>query len=172
MKQIIGVVFLVFVIIIGMIVVEANDPNRKNNTESIVEESSSIEYEEKIIITISGEVNKPGVYETDVGNYLQEVINQAGGITNNADETCFNYYLVLAEDISLYIPPKKESEKVSINNSTLDELTTLTGIGNTLGNRIIEYRDKIGEFAFLEQIMEVDGIGKSIFHKIKDDICL
>ena len=36
---------------------------------------------------------------------------------------------------------------VSINNSTLDELTTLTGIGNTLGNRIIEYRDKIGEFA-------------------------
>lgn len=172
MKQIIGVVFLVFAIIIGMIILESNDPNRQNNSESSVEEISSDEAQESIIITISGEISKPGTYETNKGNFLQEVINQAGGITTNADEACFNYYFVLVEDLSIYIPPKKDTAKVSINIATIEELTTLTGIGNTLGKRIIDYREVIGEYSYLEQIMEVDGIGKAIFHKIKDDICL
>ena len=49
---------------------------------------------------------------------------------------------------------------------------TLTGVGRTLANRIIEYREQVSYFTCLEQLMEIEGIGKSIFNKIKDNICL
>jgi competence protein ComEA len=49
---------------------------------------------------------------------------------------------------------------------------TLTGIGKTLADRILAYKEEDGGFEYLEEIMNVDGIGKSIFNKIKDKICL
>ncbi len=49
MKQIIAVIFLVFVIVIGMSIVEANDPNRMQDSVSIQEESVSQIEQEKIM---------------------------------------------------------------------------------------------------------------------------
>ena len=74
--------------------------------------------------------------------------------------------------MSIYIAPVNDKIKISINESDFDTLTTLTGIGNILANRIINYRENTSPFLYLEQIMEVEGIGKSVFFKIKDDICL
>lgn len=172
MKQIIAVIFLVFVIVIGMSIVEANDPNRMQDSVSIQEESVSQIEQEKITINITGEIRKPGEYNVESGLYLEDVIAQAGGITTKADEDCFDYYLLLEKDLTIYIAPVKEEIKISINSADLESLTTLTGIGNTLANRIIDFREKNGSFLYLEQIMEVEGIGKSVFHKIRDDICL
>ena len=172
MKQIIAVIFLVFVIVIGMSIVEANDPNRMQDSVSIQEESVSQIEQEKITINITGEIRKPGEYNVESGLYLEDVIAQAGGITTKADEDCFDYYLLLEKDLTIYIAPVKEEIKISINSADLESLTTLTGIGNTLANRIIDFREKNGSFLYLEQIMEVEGIRKSVFHKIRDDICL
>ena len=172
MKQIIAVIFLVFVIVIGMSIVEANDPNRIQDSVSIQEESVSQIEQEKITINITGEIRKPGEYNVEIGLYLEDVIAQAGGITTKADEDCFDYYLLLEKNLTIYIAPVKEEIKISINSADLESLTTLTGIGNTLANRIIDFREKNGSFLYLEQIMEVEGIGKSVFHKIRDDICL
>ena len=61
---------------------------------------------------------------------------------------------------------------MNINYADVEKLMTLTGVGRTLANRIIEYREEIAYFTYLEQLMEVEGIGKSIFNKIKDTICL
>ena len=61
---------------------------------------------------------------------------------------------------------------VSINKGTLDELTKLTGIGESKAKAIIEYREKNGEFKNLEDIMNVSGIGEAAYSKIKDNIKL
>ena len=172
MKQIIAVIFLVFVIVIGMSIVEANDPNKTFESISIQEEESVSEVQETIIINLTGEIRKPGDYEVETGLFLEEVIAQAGGVTTKADEACFDYYLLLEQSMSIYIAPVKDQIKVSINESDYDTLTTLAGIVNILANRIINYRENTSPFLYLEQIMEVEGIGKSVFHKIKDDICL
>ena len=61
------------------------------------------------------------------------------------------------------------SNLVNINTATLEELLSLTGIGESKAKAIIEYR-KENKFKSIEDIMKVSGIGQSVFDKIKEDI--
>lgn len=67
-----------------------------------------------------------------------------------------------------YITTTK-NELININTANIEELTTLNGIGEIVANRIIAYRFNT-PFTFIEDIMNVQGIGPSIFAKIKDFI--
>lgn len=61
---------------------------------------------------------------------------------------------------------------VDINTATAGELKLLPGIGDSLANAIVAYREENGAFESLEQLMEVSGIGESRYAAIKDKICL
>lgn len=67
----------------------------------------------------------------------------------------------------------KENESIdyliNINTASLEELLTLTGIGESKAKAIIEYR-KENKFEVIEDIMKVSGIGQSVFDKIKKNI--
>ena len=65
-----------------------------------------------------------------------------------------------------------DTELVNINTASLDELNGLPGIGPNLAQRIIDYRDENGPFSTIEDIMNVSGIGTSIFDEIKDLITI
>lgn len=58
---------------------------------------------------------------------------------------------------------------ISINSGTLEELMTLSGVGESKAKAIIEYRNK-KKFETIEEIKEVSGIGDALFEKIKDNI--
>ena len=60
--------------------------------------------------------------------------------------------------------------KININTATLDELKSLTGIGEKKAKDIIDYREKNGSFNTIEDIMKVSGIGENAFDQIKEDI--
>ena len=62
--------------------------------------------------------------------------------------------------------------KVSLNSSTIEELLTLPGIGESKAKLIIEYREKNNGFKMIEEIMNVKGIGNSSFEKIKSYLTL
>ena len=51
-----------------------------------------------------------------------------------------------------------------------EELMTLTGIGKSRAEAIIQYRQEVGPFRSIEDIMNVSGIKESAFEKIRDDI--
>jgi competence ComEA-like helix-hairpin-helix protein len=59
---------------------------------------------------------------------------------------------------------------ININTADLEQLMTLQGIGEVIGQRIIDYREDSGLFMAIEEIMEVPGIGERIFENIKDKI--
>ena len=61
---------------------------------------------------------------------------------------------------------------ISINDASIEQLTTLPGIGKSKANDIIEYRNQNGKFQTIDDIKKVKGIGESVFEKIKDSITI
>jgi competence protein ComEA len=54
----------------------------------------------------------------------------------------------------------------------LEELDKLNGVGPSLAQRILDYRQKNGGFKTIDEIKLVPGIGDKLFEKIKDEITL
>lgn len=65
-----------------------------------------------------------------------------------------------------------EAGLISINSATKEELQTLSGVGESKAIAIIKYREENGNFKSIEEVMNVSGIGNSLFEKIKDNITL
>lgn len=155
--------------------------------------------EEKVIcVHICGAVVSPGVYEIPQGSRVYEAVMAAGGYRDDADEDYVNQALVLNDSDKLVIPTLADTEamvipstgkekefgigsgvpgselsgKVNINTAGVEELCTLSGIGEARAKVIISYRDSNGPFGSIEDIMNVSGIKQASFDRIKDDICV
>jgi competence protein ComEA len=117
--------------------------------------------------------------ETD--STLSALIGLAGGVTTNADADAFGQDLIVVPGNHYYIAPKFDPNdvcgtntlvKVGLNSGNKEALMTLSNIGSSLANAIVEYRQTQGSFTFIEQIMDVPGIGQSTFTRIKNHINL
>lgn len=62
--------------------------------------------------------------------------------------------------------------KIDLNQATTVELQLLPGVGPSLSQRIVEYREAHGEFHQIEDLMQIPGIGPKTFERIKDRIQL
>lgn len=60
-----------------------------------------------------------------------------------------------------------ESEKININTASLEELKTLSGIGDVTAAKIIEYREEYGCFLNIDELTEINGIGDIKFDKLR-----
>ena len=77
-------------------------------------------------------------------------------VASTASPDKFNYH------------PLELTSKIELNSATLEELSTLPGIGDAKGQSIIAFREKYGNFAAVSELLYVPGIGESIFSQIKD----
>lgn len=174
---------------------ESNDVKKTGNKEEGQKESAvnnKIETKEKTItVEIKGEVKKPDVYILKENSIVRDLINEAGGLTENADITNINRAKQLQNHELVYISNKNEAAQnvpipeavqnsaassssiqtlININCATAEELKTLKGIGDSKAKSIIEYREKNGGFKSIEDIKNVGGIGEKMFENIKDNI--
>jgi len=139
----------------------------------------------EVVIDISGEVIKEGVYKLKNGSRVDDVLIMAGGLSAKADRDWVEKNLNRAEKLydgqKIYIP--KVGEKVEIlgvsdskiirlNSATLEQLDKLDGVGPAIAQRIIDYRSENGGFKSIEEIKLVPGIGDKMFEKIKNEIQL
>lgn len=153
------------------------------NTES-EEKIEKNESNDVVIVDIKGEINNPGVYELTKEKRIKDAIEAAGGLKENADTSKINLSQKLKDQMMIVIPKIGEQLKqnsaeqynennkkiVNINTASKEELMTINGIGETKAKAIISYRENKGEFTKIEDITKVNGIGKSTFEKIKENI--
>ena len=129
-------------------------------------------------VEIKGEVINPGVYEVTHDNIIMDLIDLAGGLTENAYIDNINLSKKLDEEMVIIVYNKNtESSSVdngliNINTASKEELMKLPGIGESKALKIIEYRSANGNFKAIEDIMKVNGIGKSTYEKFKDKITI
>jgi len=175
---IVGIAIILFIIGLFNKPVETNAEIMPTNTESeqIVEKAY-------IYVDVKGAVLYPGVYKVEKDSRLFQVISLAGGLMDEADGNAINLSIILSDQDVIYIPTIGEEYPnvvitedaeiggvININTATLEQLKTLSGIGPSTAQSIIDYRYENGSFEAIEDIMNVSGIGESTFANIKDFI--
>ncbi|MFD1171500.1 helix-hairpin-helix domain-containing protein [Oceanobacillus picturae] len=134
-----------------------------------------------IYVDIKGEVNNPGVFEATPGERVNDMIQRAGGFTNEADQTQVNLAQKVHDEMSIIVPTTGDaienvsnneigSEKVHLNSASKEEIETLSGIGPSKAEAIIAYREENGLFQSLEDLLNVSGIGEKTIEQLEDSI--
>ena len=62
---------------------------------------------------------------------------------------------------------KAPAGKVNLNTATVEQLTSVPGVGPKLAARIVEQRQKSGSFKSVQEILSVKGIGEKNLAKIQ-----
>lgn len=75
-------------------------------------------------------------------------------------------------EIPQAVMPKDTVGRIDLNTADLDQLTLLPGIGEELGQRIIEYRELLGGFTSIRQLAKIQGLSASRIEKIRDYITI
>ena len=77
---------------------------------------------------------------------------------------------VATPDATTTTDPALPAERININTATAQELDLLPGIGLTLAQRIIDYRNENGPFTKIGDLTNVEGIGAGRLEAILDFI--
>lgn len=171
------------------------EENVYENSNNEIEDNYA-QVEEKIIVHVIGSVKIKGIVELERGARISDVIEAAGGTTEDADLSKINLAYVVEDGQKIYVPNKSDSEsinnvtedagynvieqnntssnfkKVNINTASQTELETLNGIGPSTALKIINYRNENGIFEKIEDLKNVPGIGESKYENLKDSICV
>ena len=158
----------------------SNISNETNNKDEKAEDK----HDEKIFVDVKGAVKHPGVFETTKDKRVKDLIEEAGGLLDDADTSTLNLSQKVKDQMVIYVlkhgeKPKQISDGgssssntdvININTANKEQLMKISGVGKTKAEAIISYREKNGDFKKKEDITKVRGIGKATFEKIKDKI--
>ena len=158
----------------------SNISNETNNKD----EKAENRHDEKIFVDVKGAVKHPGVFETTKDKRVKDLIEEAGGLLDDADTSTLNLSQKVKDQMVIYVlkhgeKPKQISDGgssssntdvININTANKEQLMKISGVGKTKAEAIISYREKNGNFKKKEDITKVHGIGKATFEKIKDKI--
>lgn len=149
-----------------------------------------------VVVYVTGAVSEPGVYSLPVNSRVEDALQVAGGMTEEADINSVNLAALLQDGLEIHVSQKSKefipesgasspagegrtadeqpatltiSYPININTASQAELESLPGIGPVTAQKIIEYRAENG-FTIIEDIQKVSGIGPATFEKIKDFI--
>ena len=149
----------------------------------------------EVYVDVDGAVVTPGVYRLREGARVAQAIDAAGGLTPEADVTGLNRASKVTDGQKIHVPTVGEQRAsiaeagvdggasassgvsgatglVNINTASAAELQTLSGIGPSMAQSIIDERTQNGAFASVDDLMRVSGIGEKKLAKIKDCICV
>lgn len=148
-------------------------------------------------VDIKGAIKVPQVVPVTPGMRVHDVVEMAGGVTGEADQSQVNLAQLVTDQMVIYVPkvgeevsPSTEAlvadsqvtenavsessgdgtsggDLVNINTADTTMLQTLSGIGEKRAADIINYRETNGLFETVDDLDQVSGIGEKTMEKLR-----
>ncbi|GAB2472579.1 hypothetical protein GCM10027063_11860 [Promicromonospora xylanilytica] len=140
-----------------------------------------------LLVHVVGAVAEPGLVTVPDGARVADALQAAGGVTGKADLTAVNLARTVVDGEQLYVPePGKPAPApaagagaapgggpaaggtVDINAADAVTLEELPGVGPSIAQAIVEWREANGPFASVDELEDVPGIGPATLDEIRD----
>jgi competence protein ComEA len=147
--------------------------------------SPSKEFIREIVVEVSGEVRSPSIYIFQNPPTLREAIEKAGGLKETAQFNSISSTEVLETGTLLNIT-KKSSQEINVkmermaankllvfsipldlNRVSPEDLCFIPGIGESLAQEIIAYRERRRGFRSVDELKNIKGIGEKKYQSFK-----
>jgi competence protein ComEA len=134
--------------------------------------------EADVYVHVAGAVRRPGLIRLPSGARVATALERAGGPRRRADLTLVNLAARVQDGQQIVVPVAGRAggaaagaaasaaagaappgAKIPLSSATPEQLDEVDGIGPTLAERIVQYRDAHGGFRSLDELANVDGIG-------------
>jgi competence protein ComEA len=142
---------------------------------------------EAVYVHVAGAVRRPGLFRLPAGARVAAAVARAGGPRPKANLTLVNLAARVQDGQQVVVAGPGVAAaagaagvgadsagttlpgvKPSLATATVEQLEELDGIGPTLAERIIEYREAHGGFRSIGELREVEGIGEKRFASLKE----
>ena len=171
--EIILLTVAVIITITALVIYAKNNQNLNEEIETSLT-SPTAPTAPKIFIDVSGAVKKPNLYQIDFGARLKDVVDKAGGLSEEADKMFFNRNFNLARTVTdqekIYIPSIMEiNSGIFIQNQrTLDYVSPNTGVVNNAPTTEMSTNNQLINLnsATIEELDQLPGIGQTTANKI------
>jgi competence protein ComEA len=137
----------------------------------------------KITVEVMGAVNQPGVWQFDREERVGKAIEQADGLSEQANgrfvAKTLNMAAVLSDGEKIYVPfidedfgidssIEEKTTQISINTASLEKLQGLNGIGESRATTIIENRP----YGKINELVDKKVLSSGMFEDLKDLLSL
>lgn len=143
-----------------------------------------------LLVHVVGAVAEPGLVTVPDGARVADALQAAGGVTGKADLTALNLARTVVDGEQLYVPEPGETVAgagapaaggqiapgsapaaggaVDINTADAVALEALPGVGPSIAQAIVEWREANGPFASVDELEDVPGIGPATLDEIRE----
>jgi competence protein ComEA len=142
---------------------------------------------EDVYVHVAGAVRRPGLFRLPAGSRVAAAVARAGGPRAKADLTLVNLAARVQDGQQVVVPGPGVAPpggatagsagtagaalpgmKPSLATATVEQLEELDGIGPTLAERIVEYRESHGGFGSIGELRDVEGIGEKRSESLRE----
>ena len=143
-----------------------------------------------LLVHVVGEVAEPGLVTLPEGARVADAVEAAGGVTRKADLTAVNLARTVVDGEQLHVPqpgepvvgvpappgsggrgspggPALAGGTVDINAADVVAMEALPGVGPSIAQAIVEWREANGPFASVDELDDVPGIGPATLDEIR-----
>lgn len=128
------------------------------------------------VVYVAGAVVHPGLYSLPAGARIDDAVRRAGGLRADADAAAVNLAERISDGEEIHVvragevtprPTRRRaarkiratpSASIDINTADAAALASLPGVGATLAQRIVQFRELNGPFASLDELADVSGM--------------
>jgi competence protein ComEA len=132
-----------------------------------------------LYVHVAGAVRRPGLIRVPPDTRVAAALERAGGPTRRADMTLVNLAAKVQDGQQIVVPvrgaspaatgsPELPGAQLHLSTATPEQLDQVDGIGPTLAERIVEYRNAHGGLRSIDELAEVDGIGEKRLTTLRD----